>query len=317
MTPASRQLLITLSNIGDAVMTTPVLLAMHALHPDTVVDIVADARSAELFGPCPFRGDILLKNKKEGWRGTCRLVRALRRHRYRLIVDLRTDGLSWLLRAQRRRTKLLARRHGGHAVERAWAVIAGLLHDSAPLPTRLWLSDSHRDFATRRTAVLPAGRLLAVAPGANWPPKAWPVSHFQALMQMLRDDVDAIVLLGGPGDRGACAELAAASALPVLDLAGKTSLLQAAAVIERVSLFVGNDSGLGHIAAAVGTATLTLFGPGDPARYRPWGPRAEWLAAEDGEIATLSPERVTDKARVMLRAPAAARASVTESEAHR
>ena len=317
MTSGGRQLLITLSNIGDAVMTTPVLLAMHALHPDTAVDIVADARSAELFGPCPFRGDILLKNKKEGWRGTCRLVRALRRHRYRLIVDLRTDGLSWLLRAQGRRTKRLARTHGGHAVERAYAVVAGLLHDSAPPPTRLWLSDSQRDFATRCTAVLPVGRWLAVAPGANWPPKCWPVSHFQALMQMMRDDVDAIVLLGGPGDQGACAELAATSALPVLDLAGKTSLLQAAAVIERVSLFIGNHSGLGHIAAAIGAATLTLFGPGDPARYRPWGPRAEWLVADDGDIATLSPETVTDKARVMLRAAQAARASVAENGAHR
>jgi ADP-heptose:LPS heptosyltransferase len=317
MTADNRQLLITLSNIGDAVMTTPVLLAMHALHPDTVIDIVADARSAELFEPCPFRGDTLLRNKKEGWRGSWRLLRALRRHRYRLIVDLRTDGLSWLLRAQHRCTKRRARAAGGHAVERAYAAIAGLMPVRVPPPTRLWLAPSHRDFAAQCAACLPAGRWLAVAPGANWPPKTWPVSHFQTLVHALRDDVNALVLLGGPGDRRACAELAAASALPVLDLAGKTSLLQAAAVIERVSLFIGNDSGLGHLAAAVGTSTLTLFGPGDPLRYHPWGPHAEWLAAEHGEIATLLPETVTDKARAMVRAARVASAGKRESEANR
>jgi ADP-heptose:LPS heptosyltransferase len=121
----------------------------------------------------------------------------------------------------------------------------------------------------------------------------------------LRAEVDAILLLGGEGDRGACAELATAAALPVVDLAGGTRLLQAAAVIELAQLFIGNDSGLGHIAAAVGTPTLTLFGPGDPARYHPWGPGARWLVAPGGEIARLSPATVIETARAMLRAPRA------------
>lgn len=302
MTAQARQLFITLSNIGDAVMTTPVLTAMHALHPDTIVDIVGDARSAELFEPCPFRGEILLREKKDGWRGWWRVLRTLRAHRYRLIVDLRTDGLSWLLRAQRRCTRGRARVRGGHAVERAYAVIAGLLPAGAPPPTRLWLAAPEREFAARCTASLPRGRWLAVAPGANWPPKTWPVSHFRALLQALREEVDAIVLLGGAGDRGACAEVAAAAAVPVRDLAGGTRLLQAAAVIERARLFIGNDSGLGHIAAAVGTPTLTLFGPGDPARYHPWAPGAQWLVAPGGEIASLSPTTVIETARAMLRA---------------
>lgn len=303
MTSQARQLLITLSNIGDAVMTTPVLTAMHALHPDALVDIVADARSAELFEPCPFRGEILLREKKDGWRGWWRVLRALRGHRYRLIVDLRTDGLSWLLHAQRRCTKRRARAQRGHAVERAYAVMAGLLPAGAPPPTRLWLAATDREFAARRTASLPRGRWLAVAPGANWPPKTWPAAHFRSLLQGLREELDAIVLLGGEGDRGACAELAAAAGLPVLDLAGGTRLLQAAAVIERARLFIGNDSGLGHIAAAVGTPTLTLFGPGDPGRYHPWAPGAQWLLAPGGEISSLSPTTVIEKARAMLRAP--------------
>jgi ADP-heptose:LPS heptosyltransferase len=65
---------------------------------------------------------------------------------------------------------------------------------------------------------------------------------------------------------------------------GKTGLLQAAAILEQAQLFVGSDSGLGHLAAASGTATLTVFGPGDPERYHPWHPQACWVQSKNNEI---------------------------------
>ena len=58
-------------------------------------------------------------------------------------------------------------------------------------------------------------------------------------------------------------------------------------MLERCAAFVGNDSGLGHLAAAVGTRTLTVFGPGNPARYHPWGPQSVWVASADQQIASL------------------------------
>jgi ADP-heptose:LPS heptosyltransferase len=86
----------------------------------------------------------------------------------------------------------------------------------------------------------------------------------------------------------------------VLNLAGTTTLLQAAALLSRATLFIGNDSGLGHLCAAVGRPTLTLFGPGDPDRYHPWGPQAHWLVAADGNIASLSPTAVAARAIELL-----------------
>lgn len=299
---SDRLLLITLSNIGDAVMTTPVLLAMHQLHPGAVIDIVADRRSAALFEHCPFRGDILLKDKKAGWRGLLSLVRRLRRHRYRLIVDLRTDGLSWLLRADERRTKQHASVVGGHAVERAYSVVAALLPPGIP-STCLWLDDALAAQARQRLLELPEGRWLAIAPGANWPGKVWPAENYRALIAALAPRVAAVILVGGPGDAQACASLAAASPVAVLNLAGQTGLLEAAAVLSHVDLFIGNDSGLGHLCAAVGRPTLTLFGPGEPARYHPWGPRAHWLIAEDRRIASLAVERVAARAIELLDHP--------------
>ncbi|MGB5439175.1 MAG: glycosyltransferase family 9 protein, partial [Gammaproteobacteria bacterium] len=95
-------LLITLSNIGDAVMTTPVLEALHHRYPKARIDIVTDARAGSLFEHCPYRGEIILKHK--GWRGTLALLKRLRTTRHDLVVDLRTDGLALLLHARRRLT---------------------------------------------------------------------------------------------------------------------------------------------------------------------------------------------------------------------
>ena len=111
---------------------------------------------------------------------------------------------------------------------------------------------------------------------------------------------DAVVLLGSPADRAQAGTIAAASALPCIDLVGATGLLEAAAVLSRARAFVGNDSGLGHIAAAVRTPTLTLFGPGEPRRYHPWGVRAVWLAQPEGEIERLAVAEVSTALATLL-----------------
>lgn len=290
-----RGLFITLSNIGDAVLTTPALEYLHARHPDLRFDIVADARSAELFTHCPYRGEILLKHKRAGWRGLLRLIRTLRRTRYVLAADLRTDGLAYLLRAERRMTKLRRGPAGPHSVEEHMAVVAPGVRRAEIPPTRIWLTDALREQARERLAALPPGPLLAIGPGANWLPKIWPLESFAELLRRLEGRVAAAVLLGGPNDRERAEGLVREAALPMLDLCGATGLLEATAVLERADLFVGNDSGLGHLASAVATPTLTLFGPGEPERYHPWGPRAAWLVAPDRDLARLTPGVVAER----------------------
>ena len=66
-----------------------------------------------------------------------------------------------------------------------------------------------------------------------------------------------------------------------IDLVGRIDLLTAAAVLRRCAMFIGNDTGLMHIAAASGTPTLGLFGPSPAAQYAPWGPRTAWVGSAD------------------------------------
>jgi len=293
-------LFITLSNIGDAVMTTAVLERLHQLYPRAAIDIVADRRSSELFSHCPYRGRIVHKEKPGGWRRTLELIKTLRRCRYDLIVDLRTDGLAWLLKGRRRLTKWRHKPYGPHAVQDLIGIIDRINPGQQIPATRLWLAESERQQATHLLATRSGNRLVALGPGANWEPKIWPLESFRNLARQLTENVDDLVLLGGPGDRERCGRLAQEAGFTTINLCGSTTLLEAAAVLQQCRLFIGNDSGLGHLAAAVGTPTLTLFGPGRPERYHPWGEHSRWLRGAGQDLNQLEVGTVLGCARDML-----------------
>jgi heptosyltransferase-3 len=244
---------------------------------------------------------VIHRDKQQGWRGSLALVRDLRRRHYDLIVDLRTDGLAWLLRGRQRLTRRGARCSEGHAVERHMEVIRRQVGTAGIPPTRLWFDGSEREFATRVLAGLPGRRWLALGPGARWEPKCWPSGLFRELVLSRADDFDAVVLLGSEADIDGCRSLAEGLCLPCLDLTGRTSLLEAAAVLSHMQVFIGNDSGLGHIAATAGIPTLTLFGPGEPQRYRPWNARGRWLQSPNRDIRALPVSHVADALTELLR----------------
>lgn len=287
-----RLLVITLSNVGDLVLTTPVFEALHAHFPRWRIDAVADRRSCDLIAHAPWLGKMHLREKRAGPAAQLRLLGALRTYRYEVVVDLRTPFLPYLLRARRRLLKPARDVPGMHAAEEHFAALAPLLPAGTPMPPpRVHPGAAARECAGELLAALPAGRWLALAPGANWPGKKWPAAGYRALLDGVAGRFEAALVLGAAEDH-ADAEALAGAPLPVLDLTGATGLPVAAAVLEQAEAFVGNDSGLGHLAAAVGTPTMTVFGPGRPERYRPWGPLARTVHAPGGDLAALTPDAV-------------------------
>lgn len=296
MSQVKRILFITLSNIGDAILTTPTLEALHLQYPDAVIDIVCDPRSEIIFKYCPYRGEIFLKYKKAGWRGAFSLIRQLRRQQYDIAVDLRSDGLLWLLRAKRRAFKLANRLSLNlHSVEKHFAAVKKLVINTSPPMPKIWLSDKEREAANLILGTHREQRILALGVGANFAGKIWPVEHFQALSDVIKNQFDFILLLGGLGDVDLAVAFKSRCALPVLDCCGKTDLLTTAALLEHADYFVGNDSGLGHLASALGTPSITVFGVGQPHRYRPWGDKALWLQDAGHNIANISAKMVAKK----------------------
>jgi ADP-heptose:LPS heptosyltransferase len=120
------------------------------------------------------------------------------------------------------------------------------------------------------------GRVAVLHPGAGSPAKVWP--EFPALGRRLGRAGLAVVVVTGPAEAAAAAALAARAGGGAVRLARDLSLRQLAALFEAAAVFVGNDSGLSHLAAAVGAPTLALFGPTDPRVWAPLGPRVAVLA---------------------------------------
>jgi ADP-heptose:LPS heptosyltransferase len=139
-----------------------------------------------------------------------------------------------------------------------------------------------------------SGPVLALGPTANWRGKQWPGERFAELAARLTRPGAPLAgahfaVFGGPGE-----ELSAAPVLERLpreqtyDLVGKLSLLDVAACLKRCALYVGNDSGLMHMAAAVGIPTLGLFGPSRDGIYAPWGERASYVRTPESATALLA-----------------------------
>jgi ADP-heptose:LPS heptosyltransferase len=184
-----------------------------------------------------------------------------------LTVDLRGSALTLLL-LSRRRAIMRGGRRPGHRLTH----LAGALGVTPPPLPVAWMADADGAEAAR---LLPPGvPWIGLGPTANWAGKMWPASRFVALFRMLETEMPdvRVAVFGGPGDGERRAAAPVLEALPgALDLVGALTLPQAAACLARCALFVGNDSGLMHLAASAGAPTLGLFGPTPAAEYAPSG----------------------------------------------
>ncbi len=153
--------------------------------------------------------------------------------------------------------------------------------------------------------MLPADRpIVALGPTANWAGKLWPPDRFAALFRALAAGAlpGAIPLvLGGPGPSERAMAAPLLTLLPeAIDLVGALSLPEAAACLARASIYVGNDSGLMHLAAATGCPTLGLFGPTPAAEYAPAGRHAAAAIAADATMSGLDAATVLAAAEALL-----------------
>ncbi|MSP67928.1 MAG: glycosyltransferase family 9 protein [Alphaproteobacteria bacterium] len=267
-------LFVTASRIGDAVLSTGLLAEIMERHPEAHVTIACGPAAAPLFYDFPNLVALIELEKRPllghwfalWWRA---LPTA-----WDLIVDLRNSALVYGLLTRRRR---VFRGGTGHQVER----LATVSLSGRPQPPRLWLGAAEE--AAAAALVPPGPPVLALGPTANWVGKEWPAPGFAALARRLTGPGGIlaggrVAILGATGER-AQAEPVIAAVPPerLIDLVGRVDLPTAAACLRRSALYVGNDSGLMHVAAATGVPTLGLFGPSRESQYAPWGPCAAWV----------------------------------------
>jgi ADP-heptose:LPS heptosyltransferase len=277
-------LFITLSNIGDAILTTPTLEALHFKYPNAVFDIVGDKRSRILFKYCPYMNNFMEKDKSLGWYGILSLIRKIRQERYDLAVDLRSDLLLYFIKSKKFFFKASNNSTLNlHSVEKHFLSIKSVIQDKPP-STKIWLSDYESETSRKIFDKYSNTRFLALGLGANFNGKIWDVSKFVDLAKSLKDTFGGIILVGDQKDAALSKKFISEYKGIVINCCGHYNLLETAAIIKKSNFFVGNDSGLGHIASAVGIKSFTIFGIGTPNRYRPWGKNAFWIQDKNYEI---------------------------------
>ncbi len=280
----SKCLIVKPSSLGDIIHSLPFLNAFHSRFPDTEIHWLLASQFTGLLEGHPMITRLWNINKS-GWKKPSmisrtlgeigRLAKDLRKERFEIVVDLqgllRSGLISRLSNAPVRVGFSSARElstffythkvnvnTSGHAVDRYLEVAAELgcdvinpefpmLHDEYPLP--------FDDYAV-------------LAPGARWDTKRWPSESFGTLSSLLPIKS---VIIGSPEDIERAGTVEKHASGNALNLAGKTTLREATAVIRNARFMITNDSGPMHIAAALGVPTYAIFGPTSPVLTGPYG----------------------------------------------
>ncbi len=300
---ALRRILVTkLRHHGDVLLTSPVITALRNHCPDAEVDALVYADTAPMLSLHP--GLTQLHTVDRGWKKLGALAQAraewgllsrLRARRYDLIVHLTEHPRgAWLARATGARWAVGPRRPGTfwrksfthqyaspaharrHTVERNLDALRRLGLQPSGEDRRLTLiagpeADVRIDTLLAEAGLHPQG-FIHLHPASRWLFKCWPVEHNAALVRSLVERGAPVVLTAAPDARETAlvAAIVEAAGVPVLNLAGQLSLKELAALSARARLFVGVDSAPMHMAAAVLTPTVALFGPSGEYEWHPW-----------------------------------------------
>lgn len=266
-------LIVTLSNIGDVVLTLPVFQSMVQAFPDAKIHAVVGESSRIVFQDDPRIQNILVYDRRASWQKKIKFLSDIRKERYDLIIDLRYS-LIGLLGGARKRNAYLFRPRVKHK---------GLKHLSAlknlgfPVSTH----DSFLKIHERSSDGRESGRLVAAAVGSKSDIKKWPAAYYAKLLDRLAVESHCkILLVGDSNDSKDCQAVKRLMTAPVSDMSGRTSFEELCSLLKQASLVITNDSAPLHIADSLGTPVLALFGPTDPAKYGPRGDRGFALSRD-------------------------------------
>src|SRR3989338_2000365 len=280
---ASKILLIQSAFLGDSLLTLPLARRIKELMPDCRLSVLTLEKTAEIFRRAPWVDEVLLDHKRgehRGFSGPWKLARQLRAQGFDLAIiphrSLRSALVAWLSKIPRRIGFDLS---AGRMFLTETVPFNWLMHDLErnltllkPLGSAIKLKAGESIYLsqdeTRKSAMterlkkagaLEAKSIIGVHPGSAWPTKRWLEPRFCELCARLRREGLAVILIGAKQDSQLCARVAAQSGAS--NWSGQTDLNELKALLGFLSLFITNDSGPMHLAAACGVSALAIFGP--------------------------------------------------------
>ncbi|MDZ7370934.1 MAG: glycosyltransferase family 9 protein [candidate division KSB1 bacterium] len=279
-----RILILRLSSIGDILLTTPLLRVLRDRYPKARIDFVIKSKFLDLMRTNPHLDRLWPLQAEKGFAELRSLKRQLESVDYDVILDLHNNFRTVYLRTglgapvfKLRKYKIkrfLLVKFGIDLYRRIRpvylryldaAAMLGVGDDGRGLEFFIDPSEAERIAGyLQENGVLKSDLLFAVSPGAGFAAKRWPQEYYAELLQkLLADHKDAkVLLLGDQSDQALCAAIAAT--LPrerVVNTAGRLSLMGSAAALSQCRLFIGNDTGLMHMASALKLPLVAIFGP--------------------------------------------------------
>jgi len=329
--------IIKLSSIGDVIHALPVATALRVAFPDARLTWVVEVRESALLRDHPHLDEIIPVDTRR-WRrliwsprgaaearnDVARLHQRMRDVRFDVAIDLQGLIKSGLLTAFTG-----ARLRIGFAATRCWEPLNALFTNHRVTPPRsarhvieqycslltpLGVANPRVSFTVPRSVSAEArideffaaegvrshDAIVALVPGARRENKRWPIFHFRALADRLRAEAGArVVVVWGPGEEEAARRIASGLWSKPL-VAPRTDLDELTALARSCSVLVGGDTGPLHLAAAVGTPAVGLYGPTPADRNRPYGQHGRGLQSPDGLMASITPEMVWENVAEFL-----------------
>jgi ADP-heptose:LPS heptosyltransferase len=271
----SRIAVIRLRSLGDCVLTTPALALLKTHRPDLRIGVVVEARFRALFEESPHVDEIFLPE-----------TRTVRKWNPRMALNLHGGSRSmWLTAASGAEIRAGFAHHAysfvyNERIPRAQEILgdARRVHTAEHIASAMfWVGVPRAEIPRARLTARPtpvAGAYAVIHPFAATAEKTWPAGRFVSVAEHLRDKAGLEpIFLAGPADDP--------TAFPGFGSVRNAPLAEVKSLLAGAQLFIGNDSGPAHIAAAFGVPVVVLFGPSDPVNWAPWRTESQVLTSPE------------------------------------
>jgi heptosyltransferase-2 len=290
MNKINKILFITLSNIGDCILTLPALDYIMCNFKESEITVIAGPRTKEIFQNNTNINNLIIYDKHSSLKEKKELFQKLKREKFDLIIDLRNTLFGALLPAKFKTSpflsipKYIKHMHQRHLYRAMRALQKGVTLPkvikeeflSSSIPDKEYIDNILAKYGVNRD-----DKIVVVSPGARSHIKRWPKEKFLKLIPFLMEELKAkVVFVGDKDDVSINKYICEHLKYPLLDLSAKTNIAQLSYLLAKAKLLVTNDSAVLHIASYLNTPVVAIFGPTDEIKYGPWSQQSRIVKKE-------------------------------------